>query len=533
MATPAPKRLRVTNFRRVSTTRQENERQKYDLLDNEEQFNLEVMDTIELKVSGPKVRKSKEWVDMIASMKIPDYRDGINISALDRLLRPEDFDIIGEAFSVFAKYKKVIVSTKEGQIIEPWTPRGWEICMQAMLQAGKELAELKRRTKGGRRKAHAESKPMNTAPCYGLLYIDKYSKDSSGRSQYYIEDPEPSSYEGMSRREIVQMFFDWRHVERMKTYRMAARANSLGILTAGKRKKDGSWQHEPGLWSRQTMAVLLRNRHYVGEHWEGGVLVKNVPCPQFIDREIFDAVQASFIPAKQSRLGRASAKRLLSDFLRCDRCKNRMYIQKGAYRCLTRDARRQVRACSLKPAQVVAAIIEPVVWTAIWKYLTDPALLLANARAFYEERPSDGSLSKLEAELTEVKGCVTRLQDMIEHNRMDPETGGVKIDGHMKRQREIEAELRAAGSVINLPTLKQAQSACRKIAEGPEPSRFETQRIVLDQLVDLDVRYDGEFANISGKIPVHIPRQKCNSRVNDGCTSVLFIPFKIKERVAA
>jgi DNA invertase Pin-like site-specific DNA recombinase len=538
MAAPAqlPRKLRVTNFERVSTDRQETERQRFDLADNCERFDLEVVETVRLKISGTKVNTKPDWQRMLDSMKSAD-RDGINISALDRLFRPEDFAIIGEALQVFRDEKKVIVSTKE-ELIEPWTPRGWEICMQAVLQAGKELAELKRRTAGGRRKAHAANHPMNTEVPYGILYRDKYNRDAEGKAQYFYEDPEPSSI-GTPRREIVQMVFQWRYVEHLKTYRIVRRLNQMGILSAGKRKKDGSWQFEPGLWTRQTVIQLLQNRHYIGEHWEGGKKI-DVACPQFIDREVFEAVQKSFVPSKQSHVGRQTHRRLLSEFLKCGRCKTKnMYIHdrgpiRSAYRCMHYDAKLHKKMCNMK--QIACHIIERVVFAVVWKHLTTPELLLNNAKAYYDSLPSKASTANLEKELAEVTSRIDRLQEMVELGTMNKDKGNTKILEAMKRTAEIEADLRAAGSVLNLPTHRLVERACRLIAEGPMPSQFDTQRPVLEKLLDFNVFYDGEYVEITGQVPVPDAAahrgQKCKGRIHGHYTSTLYIPFKIKERVA-
>lgn len=536
MTAPAMmRRLRVDNFERVSTDRQETERQQYDLADNVEQFNLEVVETVRMKISGTKVNTRIDWQNMLERVKRPD-RDGINLSALDRLFRPEDFAIIGEALQVFKDYKKVIVSTKEG-LIEPWTPRGWEICMQAVLQAGKELAELKRRTAGGRRKAHANHKPVNTNPPYGILYRDRYSKDAEGKCQYFYEDPEPAS-NGAPRREIVQAVFQWRYVEHLKVYRIQKRLNGLGIKTGGKRKKDG-WQFKPGLWTRSTVIQLLQNRHYIGEHWEGGKRV-DVACPQFIDREVFEAVQQSFLAeaGKSDKQGRPSSDALLGTFLACQKCQKNMRYRRPSsrhhvYRCEHRDSKLYQRNCTMK--QVAARLIEPVVFLTIWRHLTQPELLLANARAYYETLPSKPAAAVLEAELADVETRIVRTQKMVRLGTYPEDQGNAEIKDDQKRIAEIKAELKTAG-VLELPEAQLVASACRRIAEGKMPSTYDRQRPVLEKLIGLRVEYDGEYVTITGKVPVPGAAagrgQKCSGSVHDVHTSTLFIPFKIKERVA-
>jgi DNA invertase Pin-like site-specific DNA recombinase len=510
----ALKHLNVVELARVSTDKQDLTRQEFDLADNREKFGLNVLRTIRIKISGTKVLTNEDVQLMIEQLSHPGL-DAVSCSAIDRLFRPEDFSFL--LLQEFHKQHKAIISTKEGYV-EPWTPEGWATCMRAVMQAGSELFEIKRRTKGGRRKAHAQNKPMNTCAPYGLLYIDKYSRDADGKSQYYIEDPAPSSI-GISKREVVVMIFRWRYEERLKTYQIVRRLNERGILTGGKRNKDGSWQFEPGLWTRTTVIQLLQNKHYIGEHWEGCKKV-DVPCPKFIDRDVFQAVQDSFVENKQNRPGRPTHKGLFSQFLVCARCKHKMYLhyrpRYPSYRCVHFDYKHLKRACNLK--QIACHLVDPVAFALIWKNLTTLELLLENAKAHYDSLPSKGATAKLEKERTAVQGRIERMQDMVYQGTIDPDKGNAKILGDMKRLREIEADLRMAGSVVNLPPARLVESACRKIAEGRMPSTFDTQRPVLEKLVDLRVAYDGEYIEITGKVPV--PKvsanrgQRCDRRLN-------------------
>lgn len=525
MTAPAPKSLKVFEFKRVSTDRQDTERQDFDLSDNRARFPMQVVRSIAVKVSGTKVMTNDAVQQMMA--ELPKV-DGVSVSSIDRLFRPDDFSFL--LLQEFHKHRKVIISTKENYV-EPWTPEGWATCMRAAIQAGSELFEIKRRTSGGRRTAHAHNTPMNTAPPYGILYVDKYSRDAQGKCQYFIEDPTPAS-NGMSKRDVVVMIFKWRAAG-IKTYKIVKMLNEMGVLSAGGRAlKDGKPQFDPGLWQRNPVLRLLKNKHYIGEHWEGGKLIK-VACPQFVSRELFEAVQAALITKKE---GRPSKLRTLSHLIWCGRCggKHRMYTSKRratwAYRCTLFDYRRLKRACDLR--QVEALLIERVVFTAVWKHVTDPALLLRNARAYYESLPTRSATAKLEKQRDALRTAIEKVQRMVEKSTMDEDKGNARILENMEQLKVIEAELRTSNSMISLPTLKQIEAGCRAIGSGPMPSKFDTQRPVLDKLVDFAVHYDGEFATITGKVPVAEAGQKCNRGISNGYTSALYIPFKIKERVA-
>jgi DNA invertase Pin-like site-specific DNA recombinase len=528
---PAPKQLRVENVERVSTDRQETERQRFDLDDNVAQFGLDVVGTVRIKISGSKVRSNEDWMAMQERMKRPD-RDGINISALDRLCRPEDYDMFGDALRVFKEYKKVIVSAKEG-LIEPWTPRGFQTCMEALLQAAKELAELKRRTAGGRRKAHAANKPMNTTAPYGILYRDKYSRDEQGHCQYFYEDLTPSSV-GTSRREIVVMVFEWRYKQGWRPGSIATELNRRGILSAGYRGKGGEWV-APGAWSRSTVLQLLKNKHYIGQHWEGGKRI-DVACPSFIDADTFAGVQKMTAEAKRTGKGRAARIHLLCGWLYCGACSHRYRSVTGSrrgacYSCGRVDRKRHALCHANK--QVLCELLERVAWKAIWRHLTNAELLLRNAQAYYDALPGLAEKQKLEKQLAAVETRMRKMGDMIYAGRYDETEGYAKIDADKVEAEKIRASLKAAGSVMTLPPAAVVQAALNEVAcVEDEPQEFDERRPILEKLVDLKMVYDQGFVEITGSVPVPTRAYKCDRGIDRGRNCVQYIPFKIKERVA-
>jgi hypothetical protein len=453
---------------------------------------------------------------MVAALALPSV-DGVSVSSIDRLFRPEDFSFL--LLQEFHKHRKVIISTKEGYV-EPWTPEGWATCMRAAMQAGSELFETKRRSRGGRKKAHAQQKPCNTGACYGILYVDKYSRDANGRSQYFMEDPEGSSVGGLSKREVVRNVFDWRSHNRLRTSAIRRRLNDAGILTAGLKKKDGSWQYKPGPWSRQTVIQMLKNRHYIGEHCEGGKLV-DVPCPQFIERDVFEGVQAMFKESKEIHNGRPTTKHLLSGFLRHRKC-NRRYNTKGgrypSYISGNRDNRLGTPLCDCP--QIRCTTIEDVAFHAIWRILTQAEILLANAKAYYDSLPSQKATAKLEKNRAVIQSRIERTRRMVKIGTEDEDKGNAEILEDMREVAKIQAELRAANSVMGLPPLHVIEAGCRQIAEGPAPETYEERRPILEKLADLKIFYDHDhIVEITGKVPVPVPdaavspKRNCKGRI--------------------
>ena len=476
--------------------------------------------------------------------------DGVSVSALDRLMRPDNYDL--SLFQHFANHRKVIVSKREG-LIEPWTPQGWSTIFRAMQQAGQERFDIRERSTSGRESAHALKKACNTHPPYGMLYIDRYSKDADGKAQYFTED-KTEAIPGTTKRQVVVMVFDWRWYNKLSIAGIKKRLNKMGILTAGKRNKDGSWQYEPGAWSRQTVIQLLRNRHYIGEHWEGGVRV-DVECPTFIARDVFDGVQGMAQESREATNGRPAIKHLLCTFLRCKWCGRRMRTRTqarkgrgrghyGAYICSSHDNKLNTsRKC--RAPEIACHKLDPIVWGTIWRHLTQPAILLANAQAYYDSLPAPTGMARMERELADHEAKMALLSEMVYEGRYNKVKGYAKIDEHRAAIAELRIQLRAMGSVMTLPPLAQMEAACREIADGPEPGSdtddpmvmFNERRPILEKLVNLDIRFGDAEVVIEGKVPVAAQvagssRQNCKGRVHGHYSSVVYIPFKIKERAA-
>jgi DNA invertase Pin-like site-specific DNA recombinase len=529
-APAAEKRLRVLEFERVSTDKQELKRQAADLKRNRAQHSLEALRTFSVKVSGTKVMSNSDVRRMYAEMSDPNI-DGISVSAIDRIFRPKDFAQISEVLQFFHTHKKVIVSTVEG-VVEPWTPNGWMTCMQAAMKAGAEWHELKRRTAGGRETTRADKKSCAPCPTYGLRYVSKYQADADGNAQYYVEDTTPTNVEGITRRQIVEKIFMLRYRHRLTPAAIARRITATGVLSGGKQNKDGSYRWKPGTWTAATVRQMLQNRHYIGEHWERETLVE-CACPAFIDRAVFDGVQKLWTADLGN--GRPSVKHLLSRFLICKHCGHRLRITGGKYKSYRCGSSTDVgrRHCPRLNNYISCGKIEAVVWRTVWSALTKPDLLLRSAQSYYENLPKVEGLAALQHKAKTIKQRIDDTKYMVRARVMDRDEAVALLQEDQRQLAEVEADIRAMGSVVALPTALQAAAGCRLIADPKaEPETFSQRRPILERLVDLECKFDGEFVEIEGKIPV--PAIVQNSPYGMECTdsSVLHIPFILKERVA-
>ena len=189
------------------------------------------------------------------------------------------------------------------------------------------------------------------------------------------------------------------------------------------------------------------------------------------------------------------------------------------YRCGNIEYKPHKRRCDAPRVQ--QAKLETVGWSAIWRHITQPELLLANAQAYYDSLPKHGT-AKLEQELADVTRRMERTQRMVRMGAMDEDKGITDILADKQRIAEIQGELRAAGSVLTLPPLYAVEAAMRRIAEGPEPQTFAERRPVLEKIVDLKLRYFDGALDIEGKVPVPEPvqglgsnRRNCNSSLHE------------------
>jgi hypothetical protein len=108
---------------------------------------------------------------------------------------------------------------------------------------------------------------------------------------------------------------------------------------------------------------------------------------------------------------------------------------------------------------------------------------------------------------------------MVRTGAEDEATGTAQILEDKRRIAEIEIDLRAAGSVMTLPTARVIEAGCRRIVEsGVKLETSEERRPILEKFVDLKMIYgDGEVV-IEGKVPVPEAAavsgdHKCNRRV--------------------
>jgi hypothetical protein len=196
------------------------------------------------------------------------------------------------------------------------------------------------------------------------------------------------------------------------------------------------------------------------------------------------------------------------------------------------------RLCPAKSVEQVA--LETAGWSAVWRVISNAAVLLQNAQSYYDAlaAPSKNGLGKLRKEAASLDEDEKRLILMCKKRMITLEDAERDLAPIRSRRTQIETELKAAGQVFTLPTMRVAEAAVREIHAGPEPETYQERRPILEKILDLRMTFrdDNGSLDIEGRVPVDaqiMAEKKCNRRINGDDTSVLAIPFKIQAQVKA
>jgi DNA invertase Pin-like site-specific DNA recombinase len=362
------------------------------------------------------------------------------------------------------------------------TPEGKFQFTQYAAFAAFEHARLRARTMAGRNKKmdSGKGRPDSWNLGYGFT----------------VEGDTPRIVEKEA--EVVRQIFRWRR-EGKSIYAIAGLLQSRGVKP-----------RKAAFWSPATIRGMLMNRCYVGEYQRSR---HTWAVPAIVSHELFDDVQRQMCAVYKRLVGRASSKFLLRGVVFC-RCSRRMHgteCHTGSggkwrhYRCDGKHHRNPSLPAPCTAPRISARVIEELVWRHIWLLLCDPARVrrLAEAMVAEEKRAHGASMKRdpareLEAACAELK----RIQRMVQKGTYDEDEGAAEATKLRREIAILEAEIRALGKVLEIAPLDAVERACRAIAARPEPEGYEDRRDVLEGLLDLRARVDGEQVEITGKIPV-------------------------------
>jgi DNA invertase Pin-like site-specific DNA recombinase len=163
---------------RVSTDKQDLARQRTDLERIQLSYPVKFLRIEEISdVSGRHVMSDPQIQGILRDME-QSRADGIGISALDRLFRPDRYESFA-ILDIFRDHNKLIYSAKEG-LLDPSSDAGFIMSLMSGAQAGMEWRELRRRTMQGKeeaRKGGRDAAGSQTLP-RGVIY--QRTRNASG-----------------------------------------------------------------------------------------------------------------------------------------------------------------------------------------------------------------------------------------------------------------------------------------------------------------------------------------------------------------
>lgn len=351
---------------------------------------------------------------------------------------------------------------------------------------------------------------------------------------------------------IMQQIFDWRdqdysfyEIEPM----VLALANRLGV----KPPRGGKT-----FWP-QTMRTWVISRQCIGEFHrrikiDGKKIDRMWPLPLLIDPVQWTRVNAKREKIRRLKIGNPQYKFLLTGFLRsvCDKPMNGLTTNEGRnkyYRCDGLQRRSKITSSGATSKEAFercgcayqkAEILELAVWPVIWNYLMDPAQAWRGAKAIVDEEnaanPAAGRDAK--AERDEVEREIATIQRGIRKGSWDEDEGAAEIMKLRERKTTLETEIHAVQKVREIAPLNAVKATFEKITEGGEP-KWEHRREVLDGLIDLSMRLEGNEVVITGAVP--LTDEKTGSSSNDKWSERITprsicqdpIPFVLRAKVAA
>lgn len=268
----------------------------------------------------------------------------------------------------------------EGQLLT--FVRGWASKLENVRRA--ERSRI-----GKRAKAQAGRLPQGDgAGLYGYQLVVK-DRGRPRRGMRAVYGPDPGRRLILDHEaQVVRRIFAWLVNERLSLRKIAARLREMGEPSP----KGGEWH-----WD--VLRRLTRNKAYVGDA---------LATPPIIDRETFDRTQGQLQRNAEMSSRNRRHEWLLSGYIYCGGCGQRMHgvtgNQRRYYRCQGRwqDARRPCQVAAIR-----AEGLEGAVWGEVARILGNPSLIQAEI----ERLRVEGTTATIEANLTDIKSRLDHVEN--------------------------------------------------------------------------------------------------------------------------
>ncbi len=378
-----------------------------------------------------------------------------------------------------------------------------------------ERDKIKERMLLGKRRIVKENKELlGYNPCYGYD-LHRTVKGKDGHRAYFTINEEQAK--------VVRYMFEMA-ASGKSMYRIRMTLKEEGIKPP---------RSERGVWGNTTVARILRNTTYIGEHYYNkhiAVEAKNpknndkyrrlvktshkekpksewwkVEVPAIIDRDLFNKVQKEL--EKNKRYNRRNNKNnhyLLAGLVRCEcgraRTGDPAPNHHCYYRCVNRLEKLE-RTCM--SGGVCVPILDAKVWDTVVRLLTQPTMI----QKFVDKLSH--SESKYQAEIDKINGKLKKLD--AENDRYIDIFGKGIIDeqklrslGDELRERRIELEMKKLEYnqlIQDKPNVSPSKIAKNMVKLFKEKLSFEDKQKIVRVVVEKVVATQTE-ATIYGRIPI-------------------------------
>jgi hypothetical protein len=470
---------------RNSTKRQDVERQHADLAWLEIRHGVQISKRLIIEgLSGKDTLHDPDVQRILNELADPQYAF-LAISAIDRLVRPGEEDFTAYSiFQPFAALHKPIYSKREG-IVEPWTPEGHDVCVEAGKKARSERLELRRRSMDEKLVLAKQGVQCSASAAYGY----RFRKLAKRKGEWVIHEEEARVVREIFRRAAV---LGW------TGYKIADWLNGQKIPSA-----------TGGEWSAPVVRCLFYNPCYVGRarFAKDKAHECSVAVPAILTGEQaawWDTVQVNRARNKE-RAGRPATHCDLSKRLFCGRCQHKMYGRRRnrrqrAYCCSHIDQYTHKRLC-LAP-QILCDLLDKAHWRTLTTRLrvADTVLSMFEdyRRKQAENQPKLGAsdekqLAKLERDeeatmMSLNDGDLTKFRDKIKKRLLEIQAE-IAI---LKRKKERSAK------VTPMPSRDSVEEYCAALADALDWDR-EDRLGFIERTVTRVTYADGEFT-VEGRI---------------------------------
>ena len=330
-----------------------------------------------------------------------------------------------------------------------------------------------------------------------------YAKDPANKNKLIIDEEAA---------EVVRDIFKW-FLSGMSKGAIARRLNEFKIPNPARYKRlHGVNYHSPttkmndGLWSRETIAVILANEAYIGVMVQGKQRVvsykihEKVPAPKekwvrvpgampaIIEKDVFDSVQA--LLSRDTKVQNKSDKvALFAGFIRCYDCNKAMRRNqsKQNYYYLCRTYRDKGGCFS---HTIRADDLEKAVFSAVKAQIGFAQKLHDTIGELHQKPVMDVQLKRLESMLDSKRGELAKMRIVNDDLYIDLKTGVIAKDAYYRLKERTENTIKQIGDAIE--KIAQEIEACNaKTGSHPVLENFlkyaniqKLDREVLAALVD-------------------------------------------------